>query len=154
VNALLPRYEATFSYIGQGTPTPLTIDVSYTNGTITCHTHWTCKCGAPDIPAWIEVTAKAKLATKDGTFNESFDAQIALRFYANGLELSGSVPIASLGGTYKPLIGGTWSTHAVAFGGQLRSAADAGGPGTTTGSATEQASNSGMGQAIGIGDWK
>jgi hypothetical protein len=75
------------------------------------------------------------------------------------LDLRGSVPIASIKGTYKAVISGSWTTHVVGFAGSLEgpksdAGADAGSAGTSQGSANEQASSGNMGQVKGAGNWK
>jgi hypothetical protein len=160
-------FTGTFTPQGSTSTSPITIQFAYAGGQIVCHHAFTCACGAPDMPAKIDLHVQTTLVTGDGTFDETFESVISKSAPPGlpDLSFTGSEPVASLGGTYQPVITGTWDAHEISFGGDITpSAADAGtldgGPsGTTSGNATEQAmrqldSGIGMGQTQGAGSWK
>jgi len=152
-----PYYQATFTPI-TGAPTALELFVSTTNTpTIVCHPHQTSTEGPPDVAASISVTVQAQFATADKTFGESFAATITLSAAEvdQSLAFLGTEPVASIQGTFQPVIAGTWTTHDLSFGGTLLSSAVSdGSPGSTTGTITEQASSGNMGKVQGAGSWK
>ena len=148
VSMLKAAYSATYSPIptGTGTSSTAAITVTYSNGQIVCNTPY----GGDDAMApSITLGVQASFATSDGAFNEHFAATVTLSSQGNGpLALLGTVPMASLHGTYTPKITGTWTTHDVSFGGMIQAA------GTTSGTVEEQASTGNMGQVIGAGSWQ
>jgi hypothetical protein len=152
VDAVKAKYTATYTPIASDAgSTPLTLTFTYASGEARCYPLLkSCDmCGAPDRPAYVEVVFAAHLDTMDGTFNESFDAAMNSSF-----SFQGTVPVASVKGSFKPAIGGTWDRHDVSFSGQVSSS-----PLGTQGSASEQAATMGsngvgMGQVKGVGNWK
>jgi hypothetical protein len=146
VSMLKAAYSATYSPIPSGTASTLSLVVTYSTGQITCNTPYG---GELDMPPSITLGVQASFATSDGTFNEQFAAQLTLSSQSNGeLGFAGTVPIASLHGTYAPQLAGTWTTHDVSFGGQIYAG------GTTTGSIEEQAATGNIGQVTGAGNWQ
>jgi hypothetical protein len=149
-DALQPSYAATYIAQGLAMGTALTITTTYEGGEILCHPQISsCSmCGAPDVPAYIELRVATHFQTADGTFAERFTASVV-----SGLFLQGQIAIDQIQGSFRPAIGGVWDTHQVSFGGDLSVS------GTTEGSVVEQASRvlSGgttMGQTLGAGAWK
>jgi hypothetical protein len=157
LSILQPYYAATYTPMN-GSPSALQLFVSTTsNPTITCHPHVVSNGGPPDMPASISVAVQATFATQDKTFNEVFAATVTLSAAqsSQSLAFAGTEPTSSIQGTYQPTITGTWMSHVLSFSGAvLPSVGGDGGPGSTTGSVTEQASNTNMGKVMGAGSWK
>jgi hypothetical protein len=146
LSVLKPSYTATFTPNGTGAASALSLTVSYSGGTITCHA---AQNGEVDMPASIDLAVQAHLSTSDGLFDESFDATVSMTAGAPSLlGFDGSVAIAELHGTFKPVITGSWTIHDVAFGGQMLAA------GSTSGSIVEQASAGNFGETRGAGGWR
>lgn len=120
---LQPSYSSTFAYDGgERSPTPLTIQVNYDGGEISCAQEF-CPCDPPPPPAtcqpcsrppWIYVDLTTSFRTADGSFDEQF-VGTATYIPDNGdlIDLEGSVSAANLKGTLTPLFG---PTESVGFG--------------------------------------
>jgi len=95
-------YQATYSPIS-GSRSNLTVSLTFAAGEIRCHPQITNTTGgAPDTPAWIEVTVDMGLATADGVFVEKVPAKLR-RTYSSGdsLEASTTIATSTLAGTFK-----------------------------------------------------
>jgi hypothetical protein len=157
VAALKAEYDATYTPIGGGASAPLVLKVSYTDGAITCHpaVHQAPGIGAPDVLAWLELTAAIELTTGDGTFAEKLPAQIARR-YGNALELSTRMPVESVKGTFTPAIMSGFDKLSIGIFGNLQPA------GTTDGDVQQYGEISkppppgqvNPGTTTGVGAWK
>ena len=156
IGALKAEYNATFTPRA-GSPSALSIKLKYDGGEIKCHPAFNPGpgVGAPSMPAWIEVTVVMGFDTVDGLFAEQRNAQVARRF-GDALELSTTLPIADVKGTFKALDMPGFDLISVGIGGSLK--ADA----TTTGniqqygakSATPPPGQVNPGVTQNVGTWK
>ena len=104
VDHLKSPYTATYSPVS-GSPSALTITVSYADGGVRCHAPIVNTTGgAPDEPAFLEVIVTLGLKTADGTFADTFPANLrGPRGGYESLTIQAEVPTKSLTGTFTPL---------------------------------------------------
>jgi hypothetical protein len=97
-----PSVSATLTYVDEST-TPLTIEVSYTGGTLTCYPEILAGPGsaAPDLPAHIEMEVELGIRTDDGAFDEGF-ATVLDGMAMGRSRFSTRIEQAALGGTFDP----------------------------------------------------
>lgn len=115
--AMKAEYTATFTP-RTGSASALSIKLKYEGGPIVCHRAFKSNGGAPDMPAWIELTAAMDFSTADGLFAEKRAAQVARRF-GDALELSATAPAAEIKGTFTPAAMPGFDVISVGFGGNL-----------------------------------
>lgn len=115
--AMKAEYTATFTP-RTGSASALSIKLKYEGGAIVCHRAFKSNGGAPDMPAWIELTAAMDFSTADGLFAEKRAAQVARRF-GDALELSATAPAAEIKGTFTPAAMPGFDVISVGFGGNL-----------------------------------
>lgn len=134
VAAMKAEYTATFTP-RSGAATALSIKLKYEGGAMVCHRAFISNGGAPNMPAWVELTAAMTFQTADGLFAEERPAQVA-RHSSDVLELSSEAPVADLKGTFTPAAMPGFDVIRVGFGGSLK--ADA----STTGNVQQLGSKS------------
>lgn len=120
LSAMKAEYTALFTP-RTGTPSPLTIKLKYEGGAILCHPAFVPGpgMGAPSMPAWIEITVALDFGTADGVFAEKRKAQVARRF-GDTLELSTTVPMGEVQGSFKALDMPGFDVLSVGIGGTLK----------------------------------
>jgi hypothetical protein len=120
IGALKAEYNATFSP-RTGSASALSIKLKYDAGEIKCHPAFNPGpgVGAPSMPAWIEVTVAMGFDTVDGLFAEQRNAQVSRRF-GDTLELSSTLPLADVKGTFKALDMPGFDLISVGIGGSLK----------------------------------
>mgnify|MGYP003593895466 CR=1 FL=1 len=119
IAAMKAEYTATFTP-RTGSPSALSIKLKYEGGALVCHRAFKSNGGAPDMPAWIELTAAMDFSTADGLFAEKRAAQVARRF-GDALDLSATAPAAEIKGTFTPAAMPGFDVISVGFGGSLLS---------------------------------
>ncbi|HQY61825.1 MAG: hypothetical protein IPQ09_03155 [Myxococcales bacterium] len=134
IAAIKPEYAATFTP-RTGSSSALSIKLKYEGGAIVCHRAFKSMGGAPDMPAWIALTAAMDFSTADGLFAEKRAAQVSRRF-GDALELSVEVPVADVKGTFTPAAMPGFDVIRVGIGGSLMPA------GTTSGNVQQFGSKS------------
>jgi len=142
LDALRPEYTATYTPVGGGTPTALTIRTQYDHGAASCHPSACDECP----PGWVQVEVQIDFVTADGLFNETFTTPVELSPGGDTLSWDPVVPATDIKGTYKPTLVGH-PTVDLSFGGTFSGS-------STSGLVEQQASNGGGGSVAGAGTWK
>jgi hypothetical protein len=141
LDALQPEYTATYTPIGTGAPTALTIRTHDPSDQASCHPSACDECP----PGWVAVDVAVDFVTADGLFNETFTTPVKLSPGDTTLSWDPIVPTTSIKGTYKATLVGHPTVN-LSFGGTFSGT-------TTTGSVVQQASNGSSGSVAGAGDW-
>lgn len=111
-----PSYAGTFVPSASGAAsTPLEVTTSYSNGAVTCGPVQ-CSCDPPG-PCSVDRCSAQSLSvafdvtfhTSDGAFDESLAATATARQADGTVELSATLPVASLHGSYAPAVAGARS---------------------------------------------
>lgn len=149
LDAIAETYVATFEYIDGSPSTQLTFTFTYDGGTLLCHPAVPAPpgSGAPDRPAYLDVSVTAGIATADGAFAETTTASLTAYAPGTAVELATRLDVDSLTGTYEPRLTEVTASHGINFGGQLEGS-------STSGTAIENGTRStGVGETIGVGSW-
>jgi len=141
LDGLQPEYAATYTPVGTGAPTALTIRTHDPSGQASCHPSPCDECP----PGWVAVDVAIDFVTADGLFDETFTTPVKLSPGDTTLSWDPIVPTTSIKGTYKPTLVGHPTVN-LSFGGTFSGT-------TTMGSVVQQASNGSSGSVEGAGDW-
>jgi hypothetical protein len=140
LDAMKSVYHATYTPIGSGAPTPLTITTKYAGGAVTCLPYE----GESGRPASVAVVVEIGFSTANGLFDETFATPVTRGAGSTTLAWDAVVAASALEGTYKPTLSGKVN---LSFGGSFAEA-------TTSGLVEQQASHGGGGEVAGAGTWK